>query len=248
MISRLRSALRRALVRRFDVPDIPTALQRLAQNGVIAKLVFDVGAYRGDFARTALAVWPSARVACFEPLRHARLQISELRRRYPNIDLHETLVGASVEPSVSMHVAATSSSLLRDAENERFPVENFPQITVDTVVQESYAGQAPDVLKLDVQGYELEVLKGSEAALRQIRVILTEINLLDLHEGVPLMHEMVAWLNERGFVAYDICGLTRRPLDAALWQADMIFVRTDDPLRLDKGYFEGRSWFRGPRP
>jgi hypothetical protein len=55
---------------------------------------------------------------------------------------------------------------------------------------------------------------------------------------------MVAWLFGRGFVAYDICGLTRRPLDDALWQADLIFVRNDDPLRRDKGYYDRRRWLR----
>jgi hypothetical protein len=58
------------------------------------------------------------------------------------------------------------------------------------------------------------------------------------------MHEVVAWLAARGFVAYDISGLTRRPMDDALWQADMVFLRKDDPLRRDKGYFPGKSWFR----
>jgi FkbM family methyltransferase len=211
---------------------------------VTPRLIFDVGAYRGDFARTALSVWPSARVACFEPLPQGRRQIRALIEESPKITLHETLVGATVQAGVPMHVAETSSSLLRDAENEGFPVEHFPQTTVDTVVRDSYAGQAPDLLKLDVQGYELQVLKGSEASLGQTRVVLSEINLLDLHEHAPLLHEMVAWLSERGFVAYDICGISRRPLDDALWQADMIFVRGNDELRRNKGYYDRRSWFR----
>ncbi len=247
MFASLRSVLRQALARRLDAPDIPVALQRLAAKGVAAELIFDVGAYRGDFATTALAVWPSARVACFEPLRHAGAHIAALRERRPNIDLHQTLVGATVEPSVAMRVANTSSSLLRDAENDRYPVEHFRQTTIDAAVRESYGGRAPDILKIDVQGYELQVLMGSEASLSRVRLVLTEVNLLDLHENVPLMHEVIAWLAQRGFVAYDICGLTRRPLDNALWQADMIFVRIDDPLRRDKGYFEGRSWFRPAR-
>jgi hypothetical protein len=45
---------------------------------------------------------------------------------------------------------------------------------------------------------------------------------------------LIAWLNERDWVAYDICGLTRRPLDQALWQADLIFVPRNSPLRADK--------------
>jgi FkbM family methyltransferase len=244
MISKIRGSIRQMLARRLGVPDIPPALERLAQNGFTPGLVFDVGAFRGDFAEMTLAIWPSARVACFEPLPYGREQIKELRQRLPSIDLHETLVGSVEKAGVEMHVAKTSSSLLRDAHNETFPVEIFPQTTLDKTIRDSYSGRAPDLLKLDVQGFELEVLKGCEASLGGVRVILTELSLLDLHENVPLLHELVGWLGERSFVAYDICGMTRRPLDNALWQADMIFVRKDDALRRDKGYFPGKSWIR----
>lgn len=48
------------------------------------------------------------------------------------------------------------------------------------------------------------------------------------------MSEVIAWLAERDWVIYDICGLTRRPLDRALWHADLIFVSQNSPLRSDK--------------
>ena len=64
--------------------DIPESLKRLA-GGFAPQLVFDVGAFRGDFASSALAIWPTAKIACFEPLPHGRAQIETLRRRLPNI-------------------------------------------------------------------------------------------------------------------------------------------------------------------
>jgi len=63
---------------------------------------------------------------------------------------------------------------------------------------------------------------------------LAEINLLDIHQNVPLLAEVVTWLSDREWITYDICGLTRRPLDQALWQADLIFVPRNSPLRADK--------------
>jgi hypothetical protein len=77
-------------------------------------------------------------------------------------------------------------------------------------------------------------VKGAEKSLPKIQVILAEVNLLDIHQNVPLLAEMIAWLDKRNWVAYDICGLTRRPLDKALWQADLIFVPRHSPLRADK--------------
>jgi FkbM family methyltransferase len=239
MIAKVRAILRRKLVKRLNAPDIPMALERLAQRGFSPKLIFDVGAYRGEFAMSALAVWPDARVACFEPLRHGGDQIDQLAN--PAIDLYRTLVGASEKSKVELHVAETSTSLLRDVDTDKYPVEDFPQTTVDATVRCRYAGRAPDLLKLDVQGYELEVLKGAEASLKQTRAILSEINLIDIHENVPLLDEMIVWLSQRGFIAYDVCGLTRRPLDDALWQTDMIFVQKDDPLRGDKRWFSAQG-------
>ena len=106
--------------------------------------------------------------------------------------------------------------------------------TIDNMVARHFGGKAPDLLKIDTQGYELEVLRGGERTLPQIRAIIAEINLLDLHVNVPLLHNVVQWLANRGWVAYDICGLTRRPLDNALWQADFIFVPSISELRVDK--------------
>jgi hypothetical protein len=64
--------------------------------------------------------------------------------------------------------------------------------------------------------------------------VLAEVNLLDLYKGAHLLDDLVILLRESGFVAYDVCGFWRRPLDNALWQADFIFVPADSPLRQDK--------------
>jgi hypothetical protein len=135
-----------------------------------------------------------------------------------------------------LHLAETASSILPEQISRVTPTATFPMTTIDEVIRREFDGRAPDLLKLDVQGYELEVLKGAERALSAVKVLLTEVNLIDIYSGVPLLHDLVMWLSERGWVAFDICGLTRRPLDRALWQADMLFVPVNSALRADKRY------------
>jgi len=60
--------------------------------------------------------------------------------------------------------------------------------------------------------------------------------LLDIHRDVPLLADIVGWLADRSFVTFEICGLARRPLDKAMWQADFVFVPANSPLRADKRY------------
>jgi FkbM family methyltransferase len=230
-MGRVRNKVREYLARRLDIPEIPLALERLAANGFKPAGVFDVGAYRGDFATLCLRIWPDCQVTCFEPLPHKVKELTELARQAA-IRVVPGLLGAQANQSVGIHEMETASSVLEEHIEQQAAVSFHPMRTIDQFVQEQSA--PPDLLKLDVQGYEMEVLKGAEKTLPQIQVILAELNFLDIHRGVPLVSEVIEWLNGRDWVPYDICGLTRRPLDLALWQADFLFVPRHSPLRADK--------------
>lgn len=212
---------------------MPTSLARLLRNGFKPKHIFDVGAYQGDFARLCLNVWPDSKVVAFEVLEHKVKELLRMRASGFPIEVKNCLLGAVNRESVPFHEMETASSVLEEHIHQNVPVKSHPMRTVDHIVKEHGSGP-PEFLKLDVQGYELEVLQGAEQTLGSLQVILAELNFLDIHKGVPLVSEVIAWLDERGWVAYDICGITRRPLDSALWQADFIFVPRNSPLRSDK--------------
>lgn len=232
-VSRLRTAVRGRVARRMGLPEIPTSLERLARNGFVPKHIFDVGAYRGDFATLCVQVWPGTTVTAFEVLEDKVSKLRSLASGGLPIEVVPFLVGAEDHESVPFHVMETASSVLDEHTSQKAPVVFYPMRRLDKLVSDNHL-ESPDFLKLDVQGYELEVLRGAECTLRNASAILIELNFLDIHKGVPLASEVIAWLDERGWAAYDICGLTRRPLDDALWQADLVFVPRDSPLRSDK--------------
>ena len=91
--------------------------------------------------------------------------------------------------------------------------------------------KSPILLKLDVQGYELEVLRGAVKTLSEAEVVIIECSLIQYNEGAPLFAEVVSFMGERGFVVYDFCGQMRRANDGALFQMDVIFVRENSRLR-----------------
>jgi FkbM family methyltransferase len=218
------------------VPDIPFALERLKQNGFSPASVFDVGAYQGDFAALCLQLWPTAQVTCFEVLAEPSSKIQRMAEQQKNLKLISCLLGAEVRQQVVFNLAETASSVLVEQAHPQKTQATFPMRTVDDVVGRELAGDVPAFLKLDVQGYELEILKGAIQSLPSIEVILAEVNLLEIYNEVPLLAELVSWLSPLGWVAYDICGLTRRPLDGALWQADLIFVPENSRFRQNKRY------------
>jgi len=233
MLAKLKHALRHRITRHYGVPEIPAALERLRNNKFTPAHIFDVGAYSGEFAKLCRQVWPGAKLTCFEVLPHRVKELRAWSMADGNTEIVECLLGAEASSTVAFHEMETASSVLEEHIPQSAPVRSYPMRTIDDVVATSPM-RAPTFLKLDVQGYEFEVLNGAKKTLPEVAAILAEVNLLDIHKGVHLLDELIIFLRERGFLPYDICGLTRRPLDAALWQADFIFVPRDSFLRADK--------------
>ena len=97
--------------------------------------------------------------------------------------------------------------------------------------------RGPFLLKLDVQGYEIEVLKGGARALAEAEAFLLEVPLLQYNEGAPLFAEVVEFMKDAGFVAFDICGQVRRETDGALFQVDILFVPERSALRAHMAFW-----------
>jgi FkbM family methyltransferase len=235
MLTSLKNALRRRIIQHYGVgsTQIPSALQRLRINNFSPTHIFDVGAYTGEFAKTCRSIWPNAKLTCFEVLPHRVKELRAWSAMDGRTDVIECLLGEHVRSNVRFHEKETASSVLDDHIPHSGPVECYPMRTIDELIATSNI-RPPEFLKLDVQGYEYEVLMGGKNTLRDIEVILAEANLLDLYKGAHLLDDLIALLREHGFVAYDICEFHRRPLDAALWQADFIFVPEASQLRKDK--------------
>jgi FkbM family methyltransferase len=226
--------LKDCLKSRLGVPTIELSLADLRKNGFSPAVVFDVGAHRGDFARLCRKLFVQKPVVyCFEPLQECAPFLADLERKGEATYL-PALVGDTDTESVSFYEMGSVSSVF----DEHTPagakvVTKKPVSKLDTLI-ESGKCRVPDFLKIDAQGSELHVLKGIERNLPHVQVILAELNFLDIYAGVPLAHQVIHWLGDRGFLPYDIASLIRRPLDRALWQADFLFVQADGPFRSDK--------------
>jgi FkbM family methyltransferase len=218
----------------LGLPDIQVGLARLSTLGFRPGLIFDVGAYQGDFAKLAHRIWPQAELVCFEALSHKLRELEQLKSSGLPIKIVPGLIGARSSASVPFHEMETGSSVLEEQVSQDTAITYQKMRTIDEIVETDLSGRHPDLIKIDVQGYELEVLKGAEESLEHAGVILAEMNFLDIHQDVPLADEILTWLRTKGWVAYDICSLMRRPLDRALWQADFIFVPIDSELRRNK--------------
>ena len=108
----------------------------------------------------------------------------------------------------------------------------IPMRTLDHVLSSRQRIAQPIFLKLDVQGGELECLRGGNGTLAQAEVVQLEVALLNYNEGAPQATEVISFMDAAGFTMFDIAGLVR-PNGIDLVQIDIIFVRATSKLRPD---------------
>jgi hypothetical protein len=97
------------------------------------------------------------------------------------------------------------------------------EIEVKLTRLDALFGEPVDLLKLDLQGYELEALRGCGEWIRQIKLITTEVEFLPLYEGQPLFSDVEAYLRERGFCLLNLYELWTQP-DGQLTAGDALFL------------------------
>jgi FkbM family methyltransferase len=208
------------LKRQFYRPDMSVGLRLLKADGFSPAAAVDVGAFEGEWSRLCRAIFPEVHVLMVEAGQARAAALAARCADDARLQVRHALLGSGVM-SVRFREQASNSGVVNDASEDAV---SMTTVTLDDVLTHGpFAG--PALLKLDVQGFELEVLKGALATLATVEVLIVELSLIQLHAVAPDALDVQQWLARQGFRLFDICGFIRRPVDGALWQIDAIFVK-----------------------
>ena len=120
-----------------------------------------------------------------------------------------------------------SASQARKLGREQFEVE---VVALDEFfAQNSVRLPKPDILKIDAEGWDLEVLIGAEKIAANSEVILLEAGVMNKSFSNNA-REVINAMHERGFVLFDITDLNRTNRDSGLWNVELAFVRNGGVL------------------
>lgn len=195
--------------------------ERMLSN-LSCSVIVDVGANRGQFALVARKVFPDSYIYSFEPLdgpakkyksvfRHDKKSVLFFQAIGPKKDIVNIHVSKRDDSSSLLPITSVQTSLFPGTE-EYDIVEIQVSPLCEVLSEKKLQGAA--LLKMDVQGFELEALRGCEELIRNFQDIYVECSFRELYKGQAMVDEVIEYLKERSFclvgvynVSYDKKGL-----------------------------------------
>lgn len=176
-------------------------------------IILEAGAHDGTDTLRMASFWPEAQIHAFEPVPAAYNELLARAREHPaRVHCYPFGLGPS-EGKMRMHISGNgsagscqSSSLLPPSESHtaEYSFVSFGKhIDIEVTSIDEWAKKQGldrvDFMRLDMQGYEIEALRGAEYTLKRTSAIQLEVSHVQLYQGAPIYAEVKDWMAGRGF-------------------------------------------------
>jgi FkbM family methyltransferase len=197
--------------------------------------VVDVGANRGQYGRRLRRAGYRGRIVSFEPVPDEFARLQAAAAGDPDWTVHAVALGAS-DGTLEMHVVpGTLSSPLPPTEfgGQRFPSlrgttrHEVPVRRLQDLLDEVLdgLGEPRPFLKMDTQGYDVEVFRGLGNRAGEFVGLQSEVALMQLYEGMPRMGEALAVYEAAGFEVSGMYPVNREERSGRVLEFDCLMVR-----------------------
>lgn len=208
-------------------------LSALKQQTIKPNIIIDVGANVGQFAIASAKFFPNTSIHSFEPLPDCVMQLQKNVKSLNNIKVHPFALGdaeGEVEFHVNEHSHSSSILPLADSHRKAFPNAQEKEtisVKVSTLddVFNSIELKSPILLKLDVQGYEAQTLRGGLKTLQRVDYVILEASFKPMYEGEMLFMDIVRLMEDYGFSFLRPVGWLSHPKTGEILQMDALFVK-----------------------
>jgi FkbM family methyltransferase len=204
--------------------------------GFLPRTVIDVGVAKGtpELYRT----FPDAYFLLIEPLKEFEPDLISILRHHKGSYVLAAAGSTSNQVIFNVHSdQLEGSSLYKESMGEEADghTVTVPLVKIDDVIENKQL-TGPYLIKIDVQGAELDALEGAQRTLPAAEAVVLEVSLFEFMKGAPQFYDVISYMKSRGYVVYDIILGWNRPLDNALGQVDVVFVKDKGMFRKDHSF------------
>lgn len=208
-------------------PHIEKSCDLIKKHGKQNAFILDVGAADATTAKLFRDFCPQTKLILFEPLPENYKKLDAFASQNKDVNVIKKAVGnESGKIKIKRTNRITSSSILFPSQNiegeflkDALITKEEIDIDITRLDDEISIDKNIALLKIDVQGYELEVLKGAANALKRTSFITLELSNHKGYEGAPMYYEIDEHLRNSGFILYDMIISIRNKGMASEWDA-----------------------------
>ena len=182
--------------------------------------ILDIGAHFGDWSRTIKSIYPNSEVLSIEANPNCTTRLSRINPNYLISFLGKEEGETQFYINNANPYCTGASAYLEQTHYYKTPTSiTLPIITLDSLNQQF------DFIKMDVQGAELDIIKGGLNTIQNATILQLELAMLDYNQGAPKASEIISYLYNLGFDLFDIGSFYF--WDDKLNQSDMLFVNRE---------------------
>ncbi len=169
--------------------------------------ILDVGSNKGQFILLAEKLFKNKIIYSFEPINEILEKQKKFFANRKNIYFYNIGVGEkSFKKNFYITSRKDSSSFLKvdlnNNKNNNYNIKSQREIDIKSLDEIMINAHlvSPILIKIDVQGYELEVLKGSVDLLKKTKYLIVEVSDKEIYLGQSVANEIIEYLHKRNFI------------------------------------------------
>lgn len=201
--------------------------------GFEPKHIIDIGANHGTWTREVIKYVPNSYFTLIEPQNWLKKSFQDLLNSNNKISFLP--VGAGKEKGnfnftiVDRDDSCTFKYSEEEAKANGYKQIEIPVITLNDLVKELEEKPYPDLVKIDAEGLDIDVLEGATDLMGKTEVFMVEVSVFNkLYENTA--QKMINYMDEKGYVLFDITDLNRPFTPRVLWLLELVFVRKNGKL------------------
>lgn len=199
-------------------------LASLKAKGYYPDTILDIGAYHGIWTLNMKKIYNNCKYYLFEAINYPELKILDNKK---DVTVFNVVLNDKKEEVKWYQMKNTGDSFFKEKTHYFKNCEIITKETIDLnthVLQNNILQNSENILiKIDCQGAEIPILKGATNILNKTDFIILEIPLFgQYNEGVPTFLEHIKFMEEIGFVPYDI--VDNHYINTFNMQIDMLFI------------------------
>lgn len=219
---------------KFPKGDLIAFFLALAKRGFEPTHILDVGANRGKWSRKASRVFPRCQFTLIEPQVEMACHLDAFCRRHPGAQWINAGAGASMDRKTFTVCPDTVSSSFaisaEEAGRRGYQRREVDIVTLDHIVAD-HIGKVPELVKIDAEGFEVEILRGAGSLLGKSELFLLEAHFFGPKSHPCRLQNLIPLMAEYGYAPYDFTTFQFRPYDHAIGLCEIAFAREQGILR-----------------